>query len=442
MSAVTPPAYQISASTLRRSIDRHALVGIAGVAALAVGLGVLAGMVDFAGAIVAPGRLVVASSVKQVQAGAGGTVTAIQVADGDRVQAGDLLLRLDATTANAAVSSVTRAIDSIRVQEARLKAEASGAGAVAFPADLLSRPDEPDLQSLMAVEGAEFVSRRADRESAKDQLGKKIAELQQQLAGVTAQEDAVKQQLELTQGDLQSYKTLQTQGLMANSQVNTLERLAVQYSGQIGQLEGAAGQIGGEIAEANLQIGQIDAQMRSQVDRDLNDDEAKLADLRQREIAARSDLRQFDIRASQGGTVFQLATHTVGGVVVPGQTLMMIVPSNDAIEVETRIDPGRVDQIRPGSTARIRFFSLGTRTTPEFTGAVESVSPDVIVDERTGGAYFTARIKMPPEAAATLGKSLVPGLPVEVLVSTSDRSALSYLVRPLTDQVAHMFRER
>lgn len=443
MSVASPSLpREIAATAVRRSIDRHLFVGAIGSVGLVLGLIVLASVVDFAGAIVAPGRLVVASSVKQVQASVSGTVTEIKVHDGDRVQPGDLLVRLDATTAAANLSSVTHASDAIRVQEARLVAEATGAGSITFPDELLARAKEPDLAALMAVETAEFVSRRADRESQKNQLGRKIAELQQQRAGINAQQDAVKQQLALTQNDLQSYKSLQAEGLMSNSQVNALERLVSQYSGQLGELAGSAGEIGGEIAEAHLQIEQIDAQLKSAVAHDLNEAGAKLADLTQHEISARNDLRQFEVRAPEAGTVYQLALHTVGGVVGPGQTLMLIAPSNDALEVEARIDPGRIDQIHQGSEARVKFFSLGSRTTPEIVGVVDTISPDVIVDDRTGVAYFAARIKLPPEATAMLGRSLVPGLPVEVFTATGDRSALSYLVRPLSDQIAHMFRER
>jgi HlyD family secretion protein len=443
MSAVTQSApREITADTVRRSIDRHLIVGGLGSVGLAAGLVVLAALVDFSGAVVAPGRLVVASSVKQVQAAVGGTVTEIRVHDGDHVQPGDVLVKLDATSATANLSSITHASDAVRVQQARLEAEASGAASVVFPPDLMARAAEPDLSSLMAVETAEFASRRADRESQKSQLGRKIAELEQQLAGIDAQRNAVKQQLTLTQSDLESYRTLQAEGLMSNSQVNALERFVSQYNGQLGQLAGSVGEIGGEIAEANLQIAQVDAQVKSAAAHDLNDDRAKLADLTQREIAARNDLRQFEVRATQAGTVYELALHTVGGVVGPGQPIMSIVPTNDVLEVEARIDPGRVDQIHEGSEARIKFFTLGARTTPELVGVIESVSPDVIVDDRTGGAYFAARIKLPPQASADVGKSLVPGLPVEVFAATGDRSALSYLLRPLTDQIAHMFRER
>jgi HlyD family secretion protein len=442
MSIAGTRAGELSATAIRRSINRHVLVGLAGAVVLLAALGASASLVDLAGAIVAPGRLVVASSVKQVQTSVAGTVRQINVSDGDHVAAGDLLVGLDATTASADVAAVTHAIDAIRVQQARLQAEATGAPNVKFPPDIMARSSDADLSSLMAVASAEFASRRSARESQKNQLGKKVAELQQQLAGVGAQQDAVKQQLSLTQNELDSYKTLQSEGLMGNTEVSNVERLVAQYSGQVGELAGAAGQVGSEIAETNLQIEQVDADMQSQVAHDLNDDEAKLAELTQHEIAAREMLGQFEIRAPQSGTVYQLAIHTIGGVVAPGQTLMLIVPSNDVLEVEARIDPGRVDQVNPGSEARLRFVTLGARTTPEFVARVESVSPDSIVDERSGISYFTARIGLPHEATAALGKALVPGLPVEVYVSTGDRSALSYLVRPLTDQFARMFRER
>lgn len=440
MTATT--ALEHSAGALRRTIRRHVAVGLIGSAGMILVLAAMATTIDFAGAIIAPGRVVVDSSVKPVQAAAAGTITALHVRDGDRVHAGDLLVQLDTKTAEANLADVTQQIDAIRAQEARLHAEIDGATAIAFPADLLARRTTPAVGKLIAFETSEFASRRAARDGQKEQLRQKIAELQQQAAGDRAEEQAMRQQIALVQNDLTSFGTLRSEGLISDNQLNAFKRQAAQDNGQLGQLIAAEGQVGVQIAETNLQILQIDSDMRSADAHDLTDGEAKLNDLTQRAVAARDQLGDLAIRAPQDGTVYELAVHAAGGAVQPGQTLMMIVPSDDLLDVDARIDPNSIDRLHAGSAARLRFVTLGARTTPEFATTVTTISPDVIIDDHTGAPYYVARMRVPPAALAAIGHSLVPGMPVEVMVSTGDRTALSYLVKPLTDQVTHMFRER
>ena len=221
-----------------------------------------------------------------------------------------------------------------------------------------------------------------------------------------------------------------------------MKRQAAQFEGQLGQLVSAEGLVGAQIAEASLQILQIDSDMRSSDAHDLTDGETKLNDLTQRAIAARDELSNLQIRAPQDGTVYQLAVQAVGSAIQPGETLMMIVPSNDLLDVDARIDPNNIDRLNVGSEARLRFVALGARTTPEFPTTIDTISPDVIVDDRTGASYYVARMRVPPAAVAAIGRSLVPGMPVEVIVGTGQRTALSYLVKPLADQITYMFRER
>ena len=140
--------------------------------------------------------------------------------------------------------------------------------------------------------------------------------------------------------------------------------------------------------------------------------------------------------------MYQLAVHTVGGVIAPGEPLMLIVPENQLLVVEARISPMEVDRIHANQPATLRFTSISHRNTPEFEGTLETVSPDLIVDERTGEGYFSARISLPEEAFVQYGDKLVPGMPVEVFIATGDRTVLSYLVKPLGDQIMHSFRER
>ena len=192
MIDLSAPRTDQAAGILGAAIRRHILVGWVGSGAMIAALAAMATMVDFAGAIIAPGHVVVDSSVKKVQPAATGTIVAIQVKDGDRVRVGDLLIQLDAKTAEANLEDFTQQIDALRARQARLKAETTGAAAIAFPPDLLGRRDVPEMDQLIVSENEEFTSRRAASEGQKEQLRQKISELQQQLVGDKAQEDATR----------------------------------------------------------------------------------------------------------------------------------------------------------------------------------------------------------------------------------------------------------
>ncbi|MBZ0229403.1 MAG: HlyD family type I secretion periplasmic adaptor subunit [Bauldia sp.] len=430
------------ANAIRIGIGRQLVFGGVAAVGLIVVLGGMAATIDFAGAVVASGRLVVSSTVKKIQHQTGGTVTEIRVRDGDRVKAGDLLVQLDPTLAAANLGIVTKGLAEAMAQKARLEAERAGLAGIRFPAELLANADRPEVAEVIAVETGAFESRRAARDGQKAQLRKKIAELEQQLIGVKAQEDAVRRQVDLTHDEVEGLRSLKAKDLVSNDRMSDAERRVAQLDGQLGQLIAAAAQIGAEIAQAELQILQIDQDMRSEASRDLAEAGSRINELTEREIAAGDQLKKLEIRAPIAGTVYQLAVHTVGGVVGAGEAIMMIVPENDLLVVEAHVDPGQVDRVYPQQTATLRFSTLGGRTTPEYSGTVETLSPDVVVDQRTGQAFYVARIRMPPEASADLGDKMVPGVPVEVFISTGERTVLSYLVRPLGDQIMHTFRER
>jgi HlyD family secretion protein len=436
-----PESSQASINHIRTGMRRHLLVGGIAFVAIVFGLGGMAATIDFAGAVATQGRLVVDSSVKKVQHVTGGTVTELNVKDGDKVKAGELLIRLDPTLAAANLAIYSKGIDEIAVRKTRLQAERDGLDKLTLTADVMARASDPAVAELIKIETTQFESRRAAREGQKDQLRKKISELEQQAVGIVAQQDSVKRQAKFTQGELDGLRSLNKE-LVPADRMSSVERQAAQYDGQLGQLLSAGGQVGAEIAQAQLQILQVDQDMRSEVAKQLSEDESKFNELSERKIAAQDQLQKLEIRAPQDGTVYQLAMHTVGGVVGAGEPIMMIVPRNDILVVEARIEPNDVDRVHAGSEADIRFTSLGSRTTPQFSGTVETVSPDVVVDQRTGAGYYVARVSLPAVAMQQLGSKLMPGMPVEVFIATGKRTVLSYLVRPLGDQIMHTFRER
>jgi HlyD family secretion protein len=175
---------------------------------------------------------------------------------------------------------------------------------------------------------------------------------------------------------------------------------------------------------------------------ELSNVRAKIAELNEREVAAKDQLMRIDIRAPQAGRVHELTVHTIGQVITPGEIIMLIVPDDDVLSIEAKVSPNDIDQLAPNQLAALRFSAFSARTTPELNGTVTWISPDVTTDERTNVSYYTLRVAVSSAELSRLKRlKLVPGMPVEVFVQTGTRTALSYLLKPLTDQVMRTFRE-
>jgi HlyD family secretion protein len=222
-----------------------------------------------------------------------------------------------------------------------------------------------------------------------------------------------------------------------------LEREAARLGGERGQIVASTAQAKGKIAELQLQIIQVDQDLASDVAKEMREIDAKIGEFVERKVTGLDQLKRTDIRAPQDGTVFQSTVHTVGGVIPPGETIMVIVPDADKLLVEAHINPQDIDKIHLGQKAALRFSAFNSRTTPEILGTVSRVSADTTVDQRTGTSFYTVRITMPAKEIARLGNvRLVPGMPVDAFVQTGDRTVIAYLMKPLSDQIARAFKEK
>jgi HlyD family secretion protein len=238
-------------------------------------------------------------------------------------------------------------------------------------------------------------------------------------------------------------RDLWQKNLIPITRVTALERDGARLEGERAQLIATIAQGKGKISETELQIIQIDQNMRSEVARELADIRAKIAELVERKVTAMDQLQRIDIRAPQTGVVHQLAVHTRGGVVAAGEQIMLVVPEADDLIVEVRVDPQRIDQLKLDQPATLRFPGFNQRTTPELNGRVSRIAADVIQDQRTGQPFYLVRIGMTADEITRLnGLKLVPGMPVEAFIRTEERTMLSYLLRPLTDQARRAFREQ
>ena len=425
------------------SIRKHLLIGMVVMLVLVGGIGGWAATNEFSGAVIAQGQLVVDTNVKKVQHPTGGVVAELNVRDGDLVNAGDIVIKLDDTQTRANLSIVVKGLDELYARKAREEAELEGNTAVVFPANLLERRSDPEVDHIILGETKLFETRRATREGLKSQLSERVAQSQEEITGLVAQIASKDKQVEWIQKELEGVRELWAKQLVQFSRVTALEREQARLEGERGQLVAAIAQSKGKISETRIQILQIEQDMRSEVGKDLADVRGKTAELIEKRVAAEDQLKRIDIRAPQKGMVHQLDVHTVGGVVTAGQQIMLIVPAADKLIVEAKVQPQDIDQLSVGQAATMRFSAFNSRTTPEINGFVSVVSGDVTQDQRTGASYYTIRIAVPPSELTRLdGLKLVPGMPVEVFVQTASRTIVSFVVRPFHDQIAKAFREK
>jgi len=427
----------------QRSIRFHLIIGLAVVLVLGGGLGGWAATAQLAGALIAPGTVVVDTNVKKVQHPTGGVVGEVRARDGDIVKAGDIVVRLDDTVTKAGLAIVTKNLNGLWARAARLEAEQRGSERITFPPQLLEQMADDDVKNVIGSETKLFNVRSAGRVGQKQQLRERISQLNEEIAGLSAQEQAKTREIALVEKELVGVRGLFDQQLVQISRLTVLERDAARLAGERAQFIAARAQAKGKITEIELQIFQIDKDLVSEVSKDLRETNDKIGEFVERKVTAEDQLRRIDIRTPQDGVVLQSNVHTVGGVITAGDTLMLIVPQTDSLSVEARVNPQDIDKLLIGQKTVLRLTAFNQRTTPELNGEVSRVSADTTTDQRTGQAYYTIRISLPPSEVARLGDvRLIPGMPVEAFVQTGERTMLSYLAKPLSDQFMRAFREK
>ncbi len=335
-------------------------------------------------------------------------------------------------------------------QQARLKAEQFNQPTITWPAEFatLKGDDLAEAQSAMMVQQAQFHARSEAITAQKNVLNQKGAELSQQIQGFKRQIEADDEQRRLLGEELKGVRSLAAEGFASQTRVRSLERNQAELVGQTGQYAASVAQANEQIGESHMQALQLDRQRAEDIATQLRDSEFQLNDARPKFSAAKDALERLQIRAPASGTVVGLSTFTVGGVIAPGQKLMDIVPDRAALVIEARVDPKDADDISVGHEVEVKFPSLHDRSLPVLKGTLTKLSADSFVDDKTGARYFTAEATVP---AATLERlklaengqfELKPGLPAQVLVPLRKRTALQYLVQPLTDSIWRSFREK
>ncbi len=422
-----------------RSIQRG---GYATLAVMFGVFGVWSVMAELNGAVIASATLVSESYSKKIQHRDGGIVQKILVRDGDKVTSGQDIVLLDPTETKAELGIVNGLLQESLIRRARLEATRDGKRELILPDELQGQEIEPSLASIIRGQNNLLVSTLDAAQGKRDQFSQQISQLDEQIQGIDAQLVAKKKQSSLIESELTSLRTLKKDGLVPVSRVLATEREAASLAGQEGELTANRAAAQGRIGEIRIEMIQIDEQLRNQALTELREAEAKIAEFQERRISAAARLTRMSIKAPQDGTIYQMSIHTEGGVITPGESLMLLVPEGDRLVLQAQVLPKDVDNITKGQMARIRFPGFNSRTTPEIGGEVTQVAADIShVDQQTP-PFYAVRLEITPDELAKLGDNkLRPGMNAEAFIQTEAHSPFSYFLRPFLDQWAHTMRE-
>ncbi len=404
---------------------------------LFAGAGGWAATTQLRGAIIASGVIKVDRNLKSIQHRDGGIVSEIAVKEGDIVSKGQIMLRLDDAQTRAELSIVKTQLVELTARQARLIAERDNEEEIVFAPAFVA-----EFPLISSGERRLFEGNRRNRQNQKQQLQYGISQLEEELKGLVAQHDAKADELKLVQIEHGKIKGLADKKLIDTSRKYVIDREIAKLTGESGEIQANIARSRARMSEIQVQIIAIDEAARTEAQRELSVVEPKLSELRERRVAVEDRLSRTDIRAPLSGTVNELFVHTIGGVITPAEKLLTLVPAGATLKIEARLSPTDIDQVFIGQEARMRFSAFNQRATPELDGSIAYVSAATSTDPTTGQIFYLADVAVPATELARLGENkLLPGMPVEVFVSTKERTAMSFLSKPLTDQFSRAFRE-
>lgn len=426
-------------------IGLAALVGFGGavIALFFGGLGYWAWHAELASAAVAPGQIAPDSSRKTVQHLEGGIVEAIHVAEGDSVEAGQLLLSLDKTATRAELKRVQAALYGHLALKARLIAERNRADAIVFPPILADRAGDPAVAPVMASQRGVFEARRVSYEAQTAILFQRIAQKEEEIKGLKGQIEAAMAQTGFLELEIADMEGLLKKGLVERPRVYSLKRRRAEIAGETARARAGIARAHQAIGEAQVQMIEIKTRMVGQSVEQLQEVESRILDLNQQLSAARDVLRRTEIKAPRAGRVVDTQVHTVGGVVRAGDPILDIVPREDRLLVTARIDPSDIDVVRPGQGAEIRLSAYQQRHFKPLQGRLLWVSGDAMSDEKTHEKYYLGRIEITePIENALPGAKLYPGMQADTVILTGSSTLLDWLLRPVQQTLNRGLREK
>lgn len=427
-----------------RSIRTQTIIGLALMFVVGGGFGAWAGFAPLASAVIAPGSFVATSKNKIVQHLEGGIIRDILVDEGDRVQAGQDLVRLDETAALANARQLELRKLRLEAIQARLQAQARGADDFVPPASISEKFDDAEIKAIIDSQRENFRSTRAKLDNQLRLLRENTVALTFQLEGIRAQVDSMRRQKAILQNELDVKTSLLQKGIVTRSSISLLERAVADAEGDIARLE-AEGRISEtQIGKYRLEMAQVaDSAQKTAFD-EIQTVEAELDSVREQILNARSVLDRTMIRAPVSGIVIRSYYHTSGGVIESGRPIMEILPSNEPLIIEAQVPRMQIDEVHVGQSASIRLSALNQRTTPILDGKVIYVSADAVTASVASPVkdIYVARVEIPTEQLHRVkGFNPTPGMPAEILIQTHERTFFEYLAKPVTDSMARAFRE-
>lgn len=407
------------------------------------GIGGWSLIANLEGAVIAPGTVTVKANSKRVQHLEGGIVSEILIEEGQAVSKGAVLLKLDTTRDTASLAALDSNLNELIARRARLTAERQQKPAIDFPKKLSDKAaSSAKISEILTTQTRLLEARRAAYDGQIDQLKQRVSELGELIKGLSAQQTATGRQLALIEKELKGLATLEEKGLVPQTRLLALQREKASLDGKTGELTASIARAKVQIHETELQMLQLERETMADVLTSLNDTTTRINQLEEQRIALQHKIKRLEIRAPIGGLVHQLAVHTIGGVIAPGDPVLMIVPGSAALIIMAEVNPADIDQVYQGQPVSIRLTAFDQRTTPELEGKVSLVPGDASKDAATGQMFYRVHISMERQELAKLkGGKLIPGMQGEVFIRTKARPVIAYLLQPFTDQLRRAMRE-
>ena len=435
---VSPPVPQTPLPRMRKL----AVIGSALIGVFVFGFGIWAIFAPLESAAIANGSVVSESSRKTIQHLEGGIIAQILVHDGDVVQAGQTLLRLDDTKARTSLAALQGQLWDARAREARLIAERDGAASIAFPTDMTANSG-PGAAAALAGQQQIFSTRHSLQQSKAAAIRERINQVNEEINGHKAEVVALEQRMALLKQEIAGVMELVSKGLERRPRLLSLQRDLAEMEGKRGDTMAQIAKAKQVIAESEVDILSLQNDKQKDVADDLRETQKKITELREQVRQAADVLARIEVKAPEAGTVTDLRVHTPGGVINPGEALLDLVPQADRLVVEARVRPEDIDRVHEGLPAQVRLMPYKQRRTPPLDATVTYVSADLLTDKRTNENYYAARLRLDEkELASLVDVKMVPGMPSEAMIKTGETTAALYALSPILDSFHRAFREK
>lgn len=402
---------------------------------LAVGFGGWAATATLSGAVIASGQLRVETNRQIVQHLDGGVVGDIFVRDGDVVEAGEVLLKLDDTLLRSELSALESQLFEIMARRGRLEAAQIDSPTVNFDPELSEfAKSNSEIQALMFGQRSLHAAKRESVDKEVEVMQERKLQLEDQIIGAEAEVTSLKEQSRLIEKELTDMRALLKKNLVQAGRVLSLEREAARLQGEAGRLVAQIAQLRGQMSQIEIEALRLEASVREEAISELRELGFRELELKERRLSLLERLSRLDIRSPRPGVILDMTVHAIKSVVRPAEPILYVVPSDSELIVEAQVEPINRDEVFKGQETVLRFSGLNTRTTPELFGRVTTVSSDAITDEQSGLAFFKAEVTLNDgELEKLVGEELVAGMPVEVYIQTGEQTPFTYLFRPVTD---------